>query len=166
MEYAWRRADSGRDVELCAVGAACTSGPSVARDSQADRRGVAVDEWGVRRAVLGHGTAFDRARVCAAGAALAGSVLGPIGAATGRADRLQLAVSLVRRPGHGRRDVEPCGVLEEPRPAAHQRGGAAILRRGEPAGEAVYVRRSLHRGWHVDSGMGIAEELPPEGRFR
>jgi hypothetical protein len=47
MEYAWRRADSGRDVQLCAVGAACTSGPSAARDSQADRRGVraAASSW-------------------------------------------------------------------------------------------------------------------------
>ena len=36
----------------------------------------------------------------------------------GRADRLQPAVSLVRGPGHGRCGVEPCGVLQEPRPVA------------------------------------------------
>jgi transposase len=37
------------------------------------------------------------------------------------------AVSLVRGPGYGRRGVEPCRVLEEPRPSAHVGGGAALL---------------------------------------
>src|SRR5246127_4893146 len=131
MEYAWRRAGLGRDVQLCVVGAACSSGASVARDSQADGRGFEVVECGVRCALFGLGEALDRSRVCAAGAAAAGVLLGAVGAATGRADRLQPAVSLVRGPGHGRRGVEPCRVLEEPRPSAHVGGGAALLRRGE-----------------------------------
>ena len=63
-------------------------------------------------------------------------------------------------------DVEPRDVLEEPRPSAELGDGAAVLCGGEPAGEAIYVGRPLHRGRHVDSGMGIAEELSPEGRLR
>ena len=55
-------------------------------------------------------------------------MLYPLRAAVGRAYRLQPAVSLVRRPGHRRRGVEPCGVLEEPRPPVHIRDGAALLR--------------------------------------
>jgi hypothetical protein len=84
----------------------------------------------------------------------------------GRADRLQPSLPLVRRPGHGRRGVEPCGVLQEPGPFAPQRGGAALFRRSEPTGQAVPVRRSLHRGRPTDPGLGVAEELPPQGRFR
>jgi len=72
---------------------------------------------------------------------------------------------LFRGPGHGRRGVEPCRVLEEPRPSAHVGGGAALLRRGERAGKAVHVGRSLHRGRHPDPGVGLAQELPPEGQL-
>lgn len=61
--------------------------------------------------------------------------------------------------------MEPCGVLEEPRPPAELGGGAAVLRRSEPAGEAVHERRALHGGRHADSGVGLAEELSLEGRL-
>jgi transposase len=43
--------------------------------------------------------------------------------------------------------------------------GAAVLCRGKPAGEAIYVGRSLHRRWHSDPDLGVEEELPPQGRF-
>lgn len=58
------------DVQLFDVGAACTSGSSVACDSQADGHGSGLAERGVRQAVLGLGATVDRARVCAAGALL------------------------------------------------------------------------------------------------
>ena len=82
---------------------------------------LAVVERGVRQAVCGLGPSLDRAGVYSAGAVVAGVLLDPFGAAVGRADRLQPAVSLVRRPGHGRRGVEPRGVFQEPRSAAEQR---------------------------------------------
>ena len=47
-------------------------------------------------------------------ASVAGVLLGPVGAPVGRADRPQPAVPLARRPGHGRRGVKPCGLLQEP----------------------------------------------------
>jgi transposase len=43
---------------------------------------------------------------------------------------------------------------------------AVVLRRGEPASAEVHVRRTLHRGWHADPGLGFAEELSIEGRQR
>ena len=33
-------------------------------------------------------------------------------------------------------------------------------------GQAVYERRTLHGGWHADSGVGFAEELSLERRLR
>jgi len=47
----------------------------------------------------------------------------------------------------------------------NRRSGAAVLYCGERAGEAVHVGRSFHRGWHADPGMGLAQELPREGRL-
>src|ERR1035438_10181559 len=81
---------------------------------------------------------LDRAGVYAAGASVAGVLLDPLGAPVGRAARLQPAVPLVRGPGHGRRGVEPCRLLQEPRPAADERGGATVFRGGEQAGEALH----------------------------
>jgi hypothetical protein len=42
-----------------------------------------------------------------AGLVVAGVLLHPFGAAVGRGNRLQTAISLVRRPGHGRCDMAP-----------------------------------------------------------
>jgi hypothetical protein len=46
--YAWRRAVTKRDVQLCVAGSAGSRGSSFACDPQADGRGVAVVERGVR----------------------------------------------------------------------------------------------------------------------
>jgi len=46
--------------------------------------------------------------------------------------------------------VEPCGVLQEPRPATELRGSAVLLRGGEPASQALHERRPLHCGRHAD----------------
>ena len=66
------------------------------------------------------------------------------GAATGRADRLRPAVSLVcrarhRGPGLGRHDLH-----QEPRPAAGRRGGAEVSRRGAVAREGQGLLSSDH----------------------
>jgi len=50
-KYAWRRADSGWDVQLCFVGAAGSDGSSVAWDTQADGRRAGLIEPGVRQSV-------------------------------------------------------------------------------------------------------------------
>ena len=165
-EHAWRRADSGRDVQLCFVGAACSSGSSVAGGSQADGCGVAGVEPGVRCVVCRLGPSVDCAGVHSAGAAVAGVLLGALGAAAGRADRLQPSVPLVCGPWHGRRGMEPCGVFQEPRPAADFRCGAAVLCGSEQAGQALYERRTLYGGWHADPGLGLAEELSLQRRLR
>lgn len=73
---------------------------------------------------------------------------------------------LFRWVGHGRYGVEPRGVLQESRSLAELRDSPAILRRGEQAGQEVHVRRAFHRGWDADSGLGLAEELSSQGRFR
>ena len=39
-------------------------------------------------------------------------------------------------------EVEPCGVLEEPRQAADQRCGTALLRRIVPEGQTLYEGRA------------------------
>ncbi len=41
------------------------------------------------------------------------------------------------RPGHGRCDVEPCGVFQKPRPATDLRCGATVLCGSEPAGQTL-----------------------------
>src|ERR1039457_6815357 len=84
------------------------------------------------------GRASNRAGVYAAGASVAGVLLDPLGAPVGRAARLQPAVPLVRRPGHGRRGLEPCCLLQERLPAAQLRGGTTVFCRREPAGEAIH----------------------------
>src|ERR1035437_3946331 len=164
--HAWRRANSRWDVQLCIVGAAGSGGSSVACSSQADGRGVGFFEPRVRCSVRGLRAAVDCAGVYSAGAAVAGVLLGALGATAGRADRLQPAVSLVRGPGHGRCGVEPRGIFQEPRPAADQHRGAELFRRSEPAGEEVHVRRTLYCGRHADPGLGLTEELSCKRRLR
>src|SRR5580698_4501062 len=161
--HARRRAYSGRDVQLCFAGAASAGGSSVARSSEADRWGAGVTEPRTGCAVRGRWAAVDSAGVHSASASAAGVLFYSFRATAGGADRLQPAVSLVRGTGHGRWGLEPCGVFEEPGAAADVRGGAAFLRRSEPAGEEVYVGRALHRGRHADSGMGFAEEFSSKG---
>ena len=97
---------------------------------------------------------IDSAGVYSACAVVAGVLLCAFGAFAGRADRLQPIVPLVCGLGHGRCGVEPCGVLEEPRPVADVRCSTAILCRSEPAGEEVHERRALHSGRHADSDRG------------
>jgi hypothetical protein len=92
----------------------CTSGSSVASGAEADGPGSAVSERGVREAVRCDRPSLDCAGVYSAGLVVAGVLLHPLGAAVGRADQLQPAVSLVRRPGHGRCGMAPRGVFEEP----------------------------------------------------
>src|SRR5271170_4824819 len=137
--YAWRRASSGWDVQLCIVGAAGARGSSAACGSPVDGHGVAFVERGVGCAVCRLRAAFDCAGVYSARTLVAGVLFGALGAVAGRADRLQPFVSLVCWPGYGRCGVEPRGVLQEPRPAADLRYGATVLRRSEPAGEEVHV---------------------------
>jgi hypothetical protein len=85
------------------------------REIRALTDGVLQSLNGVRQAVRGHGPCLGRAGVYILRAAsVAGVLLGPVGAPVGRADRPQPAVPLARRPGHGRRGVEPCGLLQEP----------------------------------------------------
>ena len=71
LDHAWRRAVSGRDVQLFDVGTACCSRSSFAPDSQADGFGVGFAERVVRRALCGVGRAVDPVRVCVAGAVAA-----------------------------------------------------------------------------------------------
>ena len=40
-----------------------------------------------------------------------------------------------------------------------------VLCRSQQTGQAVYERRALHGGWHADPGVGVAEELPLQGRL-
>src|SRR5260370_4928017 len=101
IEYARRRAGSGQYVQLFDVGAACSSGTSFAGDPRPDGWRASVVGPGVGQAVRGHGPCVGRSRVWAAGAAVAGALFDPFGAPVGRADRLQPALPLVRRPGHG-----------------------------------------------------------------
>src|SRR5271156_7134084 len=92
--YAWRRAGSGWDVQLCFVGRACSSGSPFTSGAEADGPGAAVVERGVRPAVCCDRPSLDCAGVYSAGLVVAGVLLDPFGAAVGRADRLQPAVSL------------------------------------------------------------------------
>ena len=72
-------------------------------------------------------SAVDSTGIDTAGAAVTGLLLYQFRAFAGRADRLQSAVSLVCWPRHGRSDLEPCCVFEEPRPAAEHRCSATFL---------------------------------------
>ena len=57
---------------------------------------------------------------------------------------------------------------QEPRPAAGGRDRGEVPARGAgPAeGEAAAVERPLLGGWHADRGLGLDQELPPQGRRR
>ena len=56
--------------------------------------------------------------------------------------------------------------LEEPRPAAGRRDRGQVPGRGAGAaeGQAAAVERALLGGRHADRGLGLDEELPPQGR--
>src|SRR5690606_36915512 len=117
--------------------------------------------WRFREALRGHGPAIDRAGAIVARLAAAGVLLGALGAPTDGADRLQSALSLVRRTRHGRWRLGSFDVLEEPRPAARCRRGGQVPGGGAapPEGEAVPVGRSLLGRWYTLGGMGQLEEL-------
>lgn len=79
--------------------------------------------------------------------AAAGAVQHPQLAAIGRANQLQLAVPLARRPVHRRLYLEPLGAQQEPRPADGTQGSdRPVQRHGEYApATRVAVRRALQR---------------------
>src|SRR5882757_8703103 len=64
------------------------------------------------------GSAIDRARDAAAGDAVAGLLLGSLGASADGAVGVRSAVPLVRRARYGRSGVGSLDLFEEPRPAA------------------------------------------------
>src|ERR1700716_2007486 len=107
------------------------------------------------------GSAVDRARDAAAGDAVAGVLLGSLGASADGAVGVRSAVPLVRRARYGRSGVGSLDLFEEPRPAAGRRDRSQVSQRGAGSapGQTVAVERSLLGGWHVDRGVGIDEEL-------
>ena len=110
--------------------------------------------------------AVDAAGAAAAGAAAAGALHGAQRADADRAARIQPAVSLVRRAGHGRRGVDADDVHEEPRAPARGRHRPAVLRGGAGAGAwaPAAVGRALHGRRHPARGVGRPEELHAQGR--
>ena len=95
-------------------------------------------------------------------------LLGALGAAADGAAGVRPAVPLVRRARGGRSGVGREHLLQEPRPAAGGRGGAALPggAAGAAGGAAVAVERALLGGRHAAAGLGQPEELPPQGRRR
>ncbi len=93
--------------------------------------------------------------------AVAGVLLGALGAVAGRADRLQPACFAGSWAWAW---TTRCGTMRCSRRTATGlltvRCGAAVLCRSEQAGEAVHERRALHGGRHADPGVGLAKELP------
>ncbi len=54
---------------------------------------------------------------------------------------------------------------EESRSSAYVGRGAAVLRRSQWSGEALDERRAFHRRRRADPGLGLAAELPAQGRL-
>ena len=117
----------------------------------------------VRHPVCEFRAAVDPAGEAVARVAAAGAVHDSQRAAADRADRLQPAVSVVRRPGDGRRGVVADDVYQESRPAAGRRHRRGLLRRGvDPRRHgAAAVGRALHGRRDAVGGVGQPEEFPP-----
>ena len=92
-------------------------------------------------------------------------LLGALGAAADGAAGVRPPVPLVRRARGGRSGVGREQLLEEPRPAARGRGGAALPggAAGAAGGEAAAVERAFLGGRDADPGLGQPEELPAQG---
>lgn len=92
----------------------------------------------------------------------------PLGTSVDGAAGLQPVVPLVCRSVGGRAGVGCDDVQQEPRPAAGWRGCAEVLGGGCGAGAPARpaVGRSLFRGRDADRGLGVDQELPPQGRRR
>src|SRR6266542_6568878 len=89
----------------------------------------------------------------------------PVGTPADGAIGLQSLVSLVRGAFARRPDLGPDYLHEEPRPTAERRGVYQIHDQASqpPADQAAVVRRAFFGGRNADRGVGLAQELPPQG---
>ena len=94
----------------------------------------------------------------------AGILLGTVRAAADGADRLQLAVPLVRRLGDGCAGVGRDHLQQEPRPPAGRRRGPATAggRGGAATGQRADVGRAFLGRRHADPGLGLAQVVPAQ----
>src|SRR2546425_12833876 len=130
---------NGSDVQLCSAREAGAGGSSAAGDPGDGGHDSEGDVAALCEAVFRGGAAVDRAGTVVAGAAAADFLFRAERAATGGAVAVQPAVPLVCGHGHGRRGVEPRGVLEEPGAVAERRSGGGFLPAGAAAGATVLV---------------------------
>ena len=165
---AGRGSADGAAVLLCRSRVESSRGPPVAGDPRLGERGADGPVGRLRRALFARRPAEHRAGAAAAGDVAAMLLLGALGAAADGAAGVRPLVPLVRRARGRRPGVGRERVLEEPRPAARGRGGAALPggARGLAGGEAAVVERALLGGRHADPGLGQPEELPAQGRRR
>ena len=157
-----------RVVQLCGSGGAGSGGSPAAGDPGAGGRGPGGIVGGFRASLFAHRPAFDRAGEAVAGAFVAGLLHHPFGAPADGAAGLQPFVPLVRRAFDGRARVGRDGVFEEPRPSGGGRCGGALPPGGAArrAGSPAVVGRAFLGRRHADRGLGVDEELPPQGRRR
>ena len=88
-------------------------------------------------------------------------------AAVLRAARLQPAVPLVPRHGHGRGGLRRLDLRQEPAAAAargRRAGGSSTASCGPGEGGAAALGRALHGRRDADRGVGVAQELPAPRR--
>src|SRR5208282_6867995 len=104
-----------RAVQLCELRGAGSKGSSVAADPTDSGRGAGGSVAGIREAVRQARPTIDSAGETASRVAVAGLLLGALGAAVDGAARLQFAVPLVCRAVAGCRGVGRYGVHQEPR---------------------------------------------------
>ena len=148
---------------------ACARRSPAAADSPHDRRGVGPAVATVRSPVFDDGPALDPAGAVAARVAAADSVQHPQRAAADGGARLQRALSLVRRPEHGRPGVGRHDLYEESRSAARRAisptpSSRRCSRRSKPTGlvsdEHFTVDGTLLEAWASHKSFRPKDSAP------
>src|SRR3984885_10516087 len=132
--HARNRHEAVFDADADVAGVSGADRAPAAGDQEAGRHGADEALAGVRRNVLVGGAAFDPAGASAQVDVADGVVHGAERAALLRAARLQPALSLVSRYGHGRSELGADGVHEEPRSAHRARRGPRVSSGGRGTG--------------------------------
>ena len=144
------------------------SEPSAAEDPGSCPRGSERSEPQPWAALRQRGTALDPSGAIAERFAAAGVLRHPLGTPVDGAAGLQSFVSLVRGAFAGRSGLGPDRLHQEPGAAAERRCVHEVHdQASEPsAGQAAAVGRAFLGGWNADRGLGLTEELSPQGRQR